>query len=146
MYLLVGCAFILLTASLPTYFPLPADQRVWRYAYMGLFPTVPGSASFFQIVLAFSASFALSLFAVWHVFLTLTNQTTLEFYVNVADRRDARRMGVAWLNPFDHGYSANFEEVLLAPFCSFRWLLLSTAPPSNNGMDWHFVNGRVSAV
>lgn len=147
-YLLAGCAFVLLTAGLPSQFPLEGSGHVRRFLYLGWFPTIPGSASFFQLVLAFSASFALSLFALWHVFLLLTGQTTLEFYINAADRRDARRMGKPWVNPFNHGCRANFEEVLLHPFWSFRWLLLSTAPPADNGMDWDMVmvNGRVSAV
>jgi hypothetical protein len=145
-YLLAGCAFVLWTAATPTIFPLPIGQRVRRYLYLGWFPTVPGSASFFQIVLAFSATFALSLFSLWHVFLTCTGQTTLEFYVNAADRREFRLMGVPWFNPFDHGRAANVKEVLNSSFSSFRWILPSTREPANDGMNWDVVNGRVSAV
>lgn len=143
-YLLVGCGFVLLTAAVPVYFPLAATQDQ-QYAYMGLFATVPNSANFLQIIVAFSASVALCLFGMWHVFLTLTGQTTLEFYINAADRRDARKMGVTWRNPFNHGAAANAEDVLLAPLCDPSWLLPSTAPPVGNGMDWFMVNSRVSA-
>jgi palmitoyltransferase len=151
LYLLAGCGFVLATASLPTYFPIPLDDNQRRnyhrrFNYMGAFPTVPGSASFFQIVLAFSASIALSLFAAWHVYLTLSGQTTLEFYINAADRRGARQAGVAWVNPFDHGAALNFEQVLIWPFCSFKWLLPTARPPPGNGMDWQLMNGWVSAV
>ncbi|KAJ1622920.1 DHHC palmitoyltransferase-domain-containing protein [Pavlovales sp. CCMP2436] len=145
-YLLTACFFVLWTAATPTFFPLPEGQRVRRYLYLGWFPTVPGSASFFQIVLAFSATFALTLFSLWHVFLTCTGQTTLEFYVNAADRREFRRMGEPWHNPFDHGLKANVQEVLNCSVGSLRWLLPSVREPANDGMNWDVVNGRVSAV
>lgn len=141
---------MLVTASLPTFFPAgPGNYPLrLRYTinYMGLFPVEPGSAAFFQVLLAFSAALALSFFFGFHAFLTATGQTTLEFFVNQVDRRDARRSGQQWVNPFDHGVAANCEEVLLAPVCGLRWLLPSVRPPATNGMDWEMVNARVSAV
>lgn len=149
LYLVAACCFVLLTAALPTLFhklPAGAGGRRYYYYYLGVFPTMPGSMAAFQLALAFSAALALSLFGLWHAYLLLSGQTTLEFYINSADRRDARRAGQPWSNPFDHGCRANFEEVLLAPFWSFRWLLLRAAPPEHNGMDWDMRNGRVSAI
>lgn len=142
--------FVLVTASLPTFFP-PVQGDTYlrlRYTvnYMGLFPVEPGSAAFFQVLLALSAALALSFFFSFHSFLTATGQSTLEFFVNQVDRRDARRNGQQWVNPFDHGIAANCEEVLLAPLCSLRWLRPSVRPPANNGMDWDMANARVSAV
>lgn len=149
-YLLIGCVFVLVTASLPTFFSTGLGNYPLRLRYtinyMGMFLVEPGSAAFFQVLLALSAALALSFFVGFHSFLTATGQTTLEFFVNQVDRRDARRNGQQWVNPFDHGLAANCEEVLLAPLCSLRWLLPSARPPANNGMDWDMVNARVSAV
>lgn len=71
-----------------------------------------------------------------HVFLLLTNQTTIEFQTNLVKRREAKANGVYFRNPFDMGRRRNFHQVFGPdPFCNFRWLLPCIAkPPEGDGM------------
>lgn len=140
-YLLVGCAFVLSTAMIPRLLG-PELHTLHRRRRIGLFsftalPARPGTPAFFQLILAFSAMLALSFFALWHLFLTCTGQTTLEFYINAADRRDARRLGQPWTNPFNRGLKNNVEEVLLAPPCSLAWTLPRLKTANGDGMNWN---------
>lgn len=137
IYLFAGCLFVLFTAMIPwlTEGKEPS-LYVPRRRVLWVIEARPGSAVFFQVVLAFSASVALSLFALWHIYLTFTAQTTLEFYTNIAERRESKRLGKSWRNPFDKGMYANFEDVLLAQPCGLAWLLPSTRRPAGTGMEW----------
>jgi len=134
-YLLAGCAFILGTASL-TRLSDPGTRHFRRYSFLGPIPIEAGPAALFQLILVFSASIALSLFALWHVYLTCTGQTTLEFYINAADRREARRDGIQWHNPFHRGLQANWDDVMLAKPCTLSQFLPSTREPRLDGMNW----------
>eukprot|EP00304_Pavlova_gyrans_P004337 CAMPEP_0206051020 /NCGR_PEP_ID=MMETSP1466-20131121/30524_1 /ASSEMBLY_ACC=CAM_ASM_001126 /TAXON_ID=44452 /ORGANISM="Pavlova gyrans, Strain CCMP608" /LENGTH=308 /DNA_ID=CAMNT_0053426141 /DNA_START=130 /DNA_END=1056 /DNA_ORIENTATION=- len=136
-YLFIGAIFILMTTMLNRLHDTSDwPRRLRRYSFLGPIPAQAGQFALFQIVLAFSAAIALVLFAAWHIYLTCTGQTTLEFYINAADRRDARRLGQQWINPFDHGLKANWEEVLQAPPCGLTQFLPSIAEPSTDGMHW----------
>jgi hypothetical protein len=48
----------------------------------------------------------------FHVYLTLTGQTTIEFHANWANRKRARADNSKWTNPYSMGSArANFEQV-----------------------------------
>mmetsp|Transcript_13650 Transcript_13650/g.28548 ORF Transcript_13650/g.28548 Transcript_13650/m.28548 type:complete len:169 (+) Transcript_13650:2-508(+) len=79
---------------------------------------------------------ALCILGGFHVFLVLTNQTTIEFQINLAARMDARRKGGRYRNPYYLGVARNFQQVFGPnPICRFRWLLSWWAlPPSGDGL------------
>lgn len=62
----------------------------------------------------------------FHLYLTLTAQTTIEFHANVRKRRDARDRGVSFINPYDLGYKRNWQQV----YGLKRQWLLSVLIPS----------------
>eukprot|EP00929_Paragymnodinium_shiwhaense_P002009 TRINITY_DN102203_c0_g1_i1.p1 TRINITY_DN102203_c0_g1~~TRINITY_DN102203_c0_g1_i1.p1 ORF type:complete len:334 (+),score=42.89 TRINITY_DN102203_c0_g1_i1:223-1224(+) len=81
---------------------------------------------------------ALSILGGFHVYLVLTNQTTIEFQTNLIKRREARKNGEFYRNPYDVGRTRNFVQVFgPSPFFSFRWMLpFGYQPPSGDGMSF----------
>jgi hypothetical protein len=48
----------------------------------------------------------------FHIYLTLTAQTTIEFHGNYMNRRQARRYHEKpWKNPYDQGWRKNWQQV-----------------------------------
>lgn len=102
-----------------------------------------GSRSFRQYVLmsfmiCCSILAALSILGGFHFFLALTNQTTIEFQINMIRRREYRHNGEFYRNPYDLGRSRNCESVF-GPnsLCSLRWAfpwLPGNLPPTGDGI------------
>lgn len=67
----------------------------------------------FALVLSGAAFIAVFGLLVWHFFLVLTGQGTIEFYDNFLQWREARRTGKRWKNPYDRGCVKNFK---VSPF------------------------------
>jgi len=67
------------------------------------------TAVMFTFVLALSIGIAVLILFGWHVYLVLTAQTTIEFYGNHTLRLRARAGGVRFQNPYDRGYSKNWQ-------------------------------------
>ncbi|EOD23905.1 hypothetical protein EMIHUDRAFT_223092 [Emiliania huxleyi CCMP1516] len=80
---------------------------------------------------------ALGIFLFWHVYLVLTNQTTIEFYSNRMDAMEARREGRTFRNQYSLGYRANAEQVFGPRTRSYLgWTLVSRTRPPGDGVDW----------
>lgn len=81
---------------------------------------------------------ALSVLGGFHVYLVITNQTTIEFQTNLMQRKEARRTGEYFRNPYDLGRSRNFRSVFGPnPFCRLVWLLSWFAPSAEgNGLQF----------
>jgi hypothetical protein len=63
--------------------------------------------------------FAILLLGGFHVYLTGTAQTTIEFHANWSHRKRARKAGKKWKNPYDLGWKRNWQQV----YGSQHWLL-----------------------
>jgi hypothetical protein len=58
-----------------------------------------------------AALISVGLLGSWHLYLSLTNQTTIEFYINMEERSDAKHRGHVFKNPFDKGWRKNLSRV-----------------------------------
>merc|ERR1712194_478640 len=74
----------------------------------------------------------------FHLYLVLTNQTTIEFQTNILRRRQARKNGEYFRNQYDLGRSRNFQQVFGPnPFWKFLWLFpYLNVPPSGDGVEY----------
>ena len=121
LYLAAGCFFTAVSCAIPLFH----DEDMRRDQLI-----------VFVFVLVLSVLFALTLFIVWHAYLVITNQTTIEFYSNRFDAADAKQRGEVWINPYTVGWRENFSQVF-GPSRRFgAWLLPSWKPPPGNGMDF----------
>eukprot|EP00927_Polykrikos_kofoidii_P013356 TRINITY_DN15816_c0_g1_i1.p1 TRINITY_DN15816_c0_g1~~TRINITY_DN15816_c0_g1_i1.p1 ORF type:complete len:344 (-),score=49.67 TRINITY_DN15816_c0_g1_i1:27-1058(-) len=75
-------------------------------------------------VLCAAVLVALCFLGCFHVYLVLTNQTTIEFQLNRVNSKEARKNGEFFRNPYNLGRSRNFQQVF-GPnaFWSLLWLL-----------------------
>jgi len=89
-----------------------------------------------SFVIAFSIFVALCMLGGFHVYLVLTNQSTIEFQLNLMKRREARGTGELFRNPYDMGRRRNFQQVFGPnPFCRLRWMLpYASVPPTGDGL------------
>ena len=69
------------------------------------------SAMIFVFTVTLSGVISVSILLGWHIYLMLSNQTTIEFYMNAADKLDARANGTVFKNPYDLGWRKNIRRV-----------------------------------
>jgi len=98
-YLTVGCAFVVIITC-PTWF-YEAPDHLYRHEAPVMFVSLLCSAAFFAV----GGLFAL------HLYLLLSNQTTIEMYFNRTKSREAKKRGMSYTNPYDLGAKRNFEAV-----------------------------------
>mmetsp|Transcript_22315 Transcript_22315/g.29191 ORF Transcript_22315/g.29191 Transcript_22315/m.29191 type:complete len:338 (-) Transcript_22315:288-1301(-) len=91
-------------------------------------------------ILSISIGIAVGILFFWHIFLISSGQSTIEFYMNQAQRYKAKRRGQIWRNPYDIGLTKNWKQI----FGSRPWYLAilpsSRKPPPPlcsfyNGME-----------
>lgn len=73
---------------------------------------------------------------IWHLYLALSGQTTIEFYYNRYMIKQASSRGISWENPYDLGYRKNFQLFFGVGKYWFSWLLPSSAPLPGNGISY----------
>lgn len=98
------------------------------------------------ITLAFIVSasilMALTFLGGFHVYLVITNQTTIEFQSNLWNKKKARQHGEFFRNPYDLGRTRNFQQVF-GPnaCCRFKWLFSCWAEgPTGEGLEFPSIN------
>jgi palmitoyltransferase len=65
----------------------------------------------YSFTVAMAAMVSVGILLSWHLYLCMTNQTTIEFYINMEERADAKEMGLVFKNPFDKGWRKNLKRV-----------------------------------
>jgi hypothetical protein len=105
------------------------SSREGLLAVQRLQPMIPFREEKMLLTLSFmlctAVGLAILLLGGFHIYLTLTAQTTIEFHANWAHRRRARQAGQKWKNPYSlQTCRANWEQV----FGRSRWILLSILP------------------
>ena len=126
LYLAVGCVYVLFvtTGYFSSPFPYqrpvggtPQQQQQLQLQQSALTVSV-NTAIMFSYTVGLSALVSVALLGSWHCYLCLTNQTTIEFYINMEERSDARQRGAVFRNPFDKGWRKNLVRV----FGDVGWL------------------------
>jgi palmitoyltransferase len=132
LYLALSCLFVI-TTFFPVFYDAinfrRRDRRFGRNARQSIMTS---------FMIACSILVALSILGGFHFYLVLTNQTTIEFQLNLLHRREARKNGEFFRNPYDMGRRRNFQQVFGPnPFCYFRWMMpYIAAPPTGDGMTY----------
>jgi len=93
-----------------------------------------------SFMIAVSIFIAICILGGFHAYLVLSNQTTIEFQMNMVRRRDWHRIqdGELYRNAYDMGRSRNFQQVF-GPHRLFgcRWLLPCIAEgPHGDGLEF----------
>ena len=85
--------------------------HVWKR----LHPMVPISSERLPVSMSFmlclAVGIAVSCLGFFHLYLTLTAQTTIEFHGNWVNRRKASKLNKKWKNPYDLGWRRNLQQV-----------------------------------
>jgi palmitoyltransferase len=64
----------------------------------------------FSFLLAMAVNIAISILLSWHIFLTVTGETTIDYYAHREIARLARREGRHWTNDMNLGVKRNWQE------------------------------------
>jgi len=130
-WLWFGCGY----ASVLSYAPFSATANT-SVPFKGI---VSRGSVIFSFVIAIAVFIALTLMLAWQVFLMLTSQTTIEFYMNRQAISNAKKAGKTYRNPFDLGLPGNFQLFFgtrESPFW-FSWLVPGGIKVVGDGMTWN---------
>jgi palmitoyltransferase len=105
-HLLIGC----------TYYMFMTSERMFTLANAEKHQVIFSDWSanhgiMFTFTIALSGAISVAILLSWHIFLLLTNQTTIEFYINIENRSIAKDRGIFYKNPFDEGVRKNLRRV-----------------------------------
>ncbi|CAD7934252.1 unnamed protein product [Amoebophrya sp. A120] len=105
-WLYVGVVFVLITCYAQFleifYHPSRSRHRDFNHReYVG-----------FMYILCASICLALSLLGGFHLYLLLTNQTTIEFQLNWIEKHEAKKRNEPWRNVYDLGPALNYKQVM----------------------------------
>eukprot|EP00270_Netrium_digitus_P005477 TRINITY_DN17273_c0_g1_i1.p1 TRINITY_DN17273_c0_g1~~TRINITY_DN17273_c0_g1_i1.p1 ORF type:complete len:347 (+),score=55.23 TRINITY_DN17273_c0_g1_i1:84-1124(+) len=128
-YMWLGCGYAAFMSSLPLFTKAAIDPP----------PTVVCA-----FVLAIAVFVALTFLLLWHIYLSATSQSTIDFYWNRQKRREARKRGMVWVNVYDIGLWGNFASALGVRGC-WRVVLMLLFPsahtPPGDGVRFRLLGG-----
>ncbi|CAB9526399.1 Palmitoyltransferase ZDHHC16A [Seminavis robusta] len=84
--------------------PIPRMEPFLPYAHEKVYITL-------TFMLSLAVGLAVLMLTVFHIYLTLSSQTTIEFHGNMSNARRAKKMGRKWKNPYSFGALRNFQHV-----------------------------------
>ena len=102
---------------------------VWKhlYAYTPInTERMPISLAF---MLCLAVGIAVACLGGFHLYLTLTAQTTIEFHGNWMNRSKAKKLNQKWRNPYDLGWKRNLQQVFGTKPFLIAFLVPSTREP-----------------
>ena len=149
-YLTVGCGFC---SSLAVY-----QFSILKYLAQGPNAEPIPKYVLFVFFLTVTAGFAVGLLLVWHLYLILSGQTTIEFYQRRSTPNSrGRRSRPAWYklaffhpplesNDYDLGPAQNWARVFGESSNPFAWMLPSFRLPPGDGIRWKSCKSLVSLV
>ncbi|KAF9122984.1 hypothetical protein BGW39_009364 [Mortierella sp. 14UC] len=130
-YLPIACVYFVIMGAGP--FMLAADpssDNNWPY-------WLDQAVVAFSEVLAVAIGVAVGGMGIWHWYLALTAQTTLEQYNNSYMRKICKKRGETFSNMYDFGIIGNFQDIFnIGPRGHYPWytaLLPIRIPPIGNG-------------
>mmetsp|Transcript_11715 Transcript_11715/g.11350 ORF Transcript_11715/g.11350 Transcript_11715/m.11350 type:complete len:345 (+) Transcript_11715:449-1483(+) len=106
IWLFLGAVYVISITYEP-FFSIQLDQRTALSATNSRYD----AEVFYVFILGISSSIAVGVLLVYHSYLCLTNQTTIECYLNVYEREDAKAIGMIFKNPYDMGWRKNLRRV-----------------------------------
>lgn len=135
LFLSMTCLFGVMAFAVPY-----ADSLVFGgfRAFRRRLPREGRQSILTSAMICISIIVALAILGGFHVYLVLSNQTTIEFQINWNRRAIARQCGEHYRNPYDLGRTRNFQQVFGPnPMWGVKWMLpyLSRAP-TGDGMDY----------
>jgi hypothetical protein len=132
-YLLIGNIYFAILSILPVYEAYEKFQngRIPFYTIQELF-------LFFIMLLNFSLIFCVGGLYFFHLYLLLTNQTTIEYSENSYYSREAKRDGNVYINEYDLGYKTNYKMFFNIGLRTPWWLMLLPVkvPPYGDGINF----------
>ena len=94
----------------------------------------------FTFVVTSSITVSLSAMLLWHLYLAVSAQTTIEFYFNRWQKsQEAKRGNTEWRQPYDRGYFRNFCDffnVAPTPLALLLWARPSLNGSTGDGVTW----------
>jgi len=136
-YLAMGCLFVVLLGyRLFVEAMAPARKRTIKLKFEDI------QCVTLSWLICICIFLALCLLGGFHLYLVLTNQTTIEFHMNMAGRHMARKKGELFRNPYDLGMSRNFQQVF-GPnrLLGFLWMMPYLAKrPTLSGLSYPSVS------
>ena len=83
----------------------------WKHLY-SMVPTNPERLPIsLAFMLCLAVGIAVACLGLFHLYLCLSAQTTIEFHGNFMNRRKAQRFKKKWINPYDLGWKRNFQQI-----------------------------------
>ena len=124
LYLFIGALYVVFvtTGYFSSIFPYQ------RTTVSTAFHANVNTAVIYSYTVGLSAGISVSLLGIWHLYLCLTNQTTIEFYINMEERHEAKQRGLVFKNPFDKGWRKNLIRVF-GDVGLVQTLMMSLRPP-----------------
>jgi palmitoyltransferase len=138
LYLWIGCAWV----AFFSFFPFSSESPyLWKGA-------ISKGTIIFVFVLTLSVSFAVGFLLVWHLYLALTNQTTIEFYYNKFKNSEAKTKQERYVNEFDLGWKKNWQVFFgqIKRNWWYMWCLPTTSPPPGDGIIYQTKNGFTNGI
>ncbi|CAG8485045.1 3381_t:CDS:2 [Paraglomus occultum] len=129
-YLTIACAYFTILGWQPFLLSLEFDSE-WEW-------WMPRPYVALTFLLAVSIGVALGGMCLWHYYLVVSAQTTVEFYNNRYAKSEAKRRGEAFVNPYSFGIVNNFKQFFNvgSNYPIYTIFLPIPIPPSGNGKVW----------
>ncbi|CDH57151.1 zf-dhhc-domain-containing protein [Lichtheimia corymbifera JMRC:FSU:9682] len=127
-YLVISAAYFIFFGWQPFMLSLDLFNDDWPYYY-------PRPLMAFSIILAICMGLTIGGLCLWHYYLIVTAQTTVEFYNNHYDKKQCKRMGEVFVNMYSFGFKENLRRFfnVCERFPWYTILYPVPIPPRGNG-------------